>query len=121
MPYYSDDVESSASDDGIDAISDLLTGYLALEPHARAGFRVALVDPPDAGAYLSAIVDLRDAGVLDGAHVVVYRHQTTRLAVELRLDEDDEDRVAQVFRALNMDRRFTFEVRDLPPEEVGPG
>lgn len=121
LPYYSDEVESSASDDGIDAISDLLRGFLALEPHARAGFRVALVDPPDAGAYLSAMVELRDAGVLDGAHVVVYRHQTTRLSVELRLDEDDEDRVAQVFRALNMDRRFTFEVRDLPSDEIGPG
>lgn len=120
LPYYSDDVESSSSDDGVDAIADLLTGYLALEPHARAGFRVALVDPPDAGAYLGAMVDLRDAGALEGAHVVVYRHQTNRLAVELRLDEDDEDRVAQVFRALNMDRRFTFEVRDLAPEEVGP-
>jgi len=120
LPYYSDDVESSSSDDGLDAIAELLKGYLALEPHARAGFRVALVDPPDAGAYLRTVVDLRDAGVLDGAHVVVYRHQTTRLAVELRLDEDDEDRVAQVFRALDMDRRFTFEVRDLPPDEVGP-
>ena len=54
LPYYGDDVEGSATDDGIDAISDLLTGYLALEPHSRAGFRVALVDPPDAGAYLSA-------------------------------------------------------------------
>lgn len=67
------------------------------------------------------MVELRDAGALDGAHVVVYRHQSARLSVELRLDEDDEDRVAQVFRALNMDRRFTFEVRDLPPDEVGPG
>lgn len=121
LPYFSDDVESNASDDGIDAISDLLTGYLALEPHARAGFRVALVDPPDAGAYLRAMVDLRDAGVIDGAHVVVYRHQVAGLSVELRLDEDDEDRVAQMFRALNMDRRFTFEVRDLPADEVGPG
>ena len=121
LPYYSDDIESSASDDGVDAICKLLTGYLALEPHACAGFRVALIDPPDAGAYLSAMVDLRDAGVLDGAHVVAYRHQTTRLSVELRLDEDDEDRVAQVFRALNMDRRFTFEVRDLSPDDIGPG
>jgi hypothetical protein len=121
LPYYSDDVESNSSDDGLDATTDLLKGYLALEPHARAGFRLALVDPPDAGAYLRTVVDLRDAGILEGAHVVVYRHQTARLAVELRLDEDDEDRVAQVFRALNMDRRFTFEVRDLPPDEVGPG
>jgi hypothetical protein len=119
LPYYSDDVESSSSNDGLEAITELLKGYLALEPHATAGFRLALIDPPDAGGYLGAIVDLRDGGVLDGAHVVVYRHQS-RLAVELRLDEDDEDRVAQVFRALNMGRRFTFEVRDLPGEEIGP-
>jgi Domain of unknown function (DUF4338)/Helicase HerA, central domain len=120
LPYYAEGVESSSADDGVEAITYLLTGYLALEPHARAGFRLALVDPPDAGAYLRAMVHLREAGTLDGAHVVVYRHQTMRLSVELRLDEDDEDRVAHVFRALNIDRRFTFEVRDLPPEDVGP-
>ncbi len=45
LPYYSDDVESSSSDDGLDAITDLLKGYLALEPHARAGFRVAATLP----------------------------------------------------------------------------
>ena len=121
LPYYSDVVDGSASDHGVEAIVGLFSDYLALEPHARSGFRVALVDPPDAGPYLRAMVDLRDAEVLDGAHVVVYRHQSARLSVELRLAEDDEDRVAQVFRASNVDRRFTFEVRDRPADEVGPG
>lgn len=121
IPYYSDIVEGSASDDGIEAITDLIRGYIALEPHSRLGLRVALVDPPDAGPYLREIVKFHDDGTLDGAHIVVYRHQPARLSVELRLDEDDEDRVAQVFQASNVDRRFTFEVRDRPSGEIGPG
>ena len=120
LPYYSDFVEGSADDDGIKSISNLFTGYLALEPHAHSGFRVALVDPPDAGPYLREMVGLRDIGVLGGAHVVVYRHQPERLSIELRLNEDDEERVGQVFRASGLDRRFTFEVRDRPADEVGP-
>lgn len=120
LPYYCDTVEGSASDDGTEAISGLIEGFLALEPHARLGLRVALIDPPDAGPYLREIVELQDAGALDGAHVVVYRHQPARLSVELRLDEDDEDRVAQVFHASNVDRRFTFEVRNRPSDGLGP-
>ena len=121
LPYYSDVVEGGASsDDGVEAVSGLLASYVAVEPHARRGLRVALVDPPDAGPYLRAMIDLRAAGALDGAHVVVYRHQTAALSVELRLDADEEDRVAQVFRASNVDRRFTFEVRDRRADDVGP-
>ena len=120
LPYYSDGVQGSASDDGVETITALLADYLAVEPHARRGLRVALVDPPDAGPYLRAMIDLRDGGILDGAHVVVYRHQASPLSVELRLDADDEDRVAQGFRASNVERRFTFEVRDRRTEEVGP-
>ena len=39
LPYYTDSVKGSASDDGVEAISGLLAGYVALEPHARHGFR----------------------------------------------------------------------------------
>ena len=120
LPYYSDVVHGSASDDGVEAISELLASFVAVEPHARRGLRVALVDPPDAGPFLRAIIDLRDGRVLDGAHIVVYRHQAVPLSVELRLDAGDEDRVAEVFRASNVARRFTFEVRDRRAEEVGP-
>ena len=120
LPYYSDSVQGSASDDGVEAISELLAGFVAMEPHARRGLRVALVDPPDAGPYLRAMTDLRAADVLDGAHLVVYRHQPA-LSVKLRLDADDEERVGQVFRASNVDRRFTFEVRDRRVDDVGPG
>lgn len=121
IPYYSDKIQGSANDDGIEAISSLMQGYVLLEPHARLGLRIALVDPPDAGPYLREIVNLHDERVLAGAHIVVYRHQLSRLSVELRLDEEDEERVARVFRASNVDRRFTFEVRERPSNEIGPG
>lgn len=119
IPYYAKDVEANSSEDGIDSIAKLIRAFVALEPHARMGFRLALVDPPEVGAYLRAIVALRDDGVLDGAHIVLFRRYVGA-SLELRLDEDDEDRVAQVFRALNIDRRFTFEVRELAASEVGP-
>ena len=120
LAYYCDVVQGNASDASVEVISNLLSSYVDLEPHARPGFRVALVDPPNPGPYLRAMVDLRDSGVVAGAHLVVYRHRSTRLSVEFRLDQDDEDRVAQVFRASNVDRRFIFEVRNRPADEVGP-
>jgi hypothetical protein len=119
LPYYAKDVESNSSEDGIDSISDLISAYISLEPHAELGFRLALIDPPAVGSYLRSIIDLKDSGVLAGAHVVVFRRRGGA-SVELRLDEDDEDRVAQVFRALSMDRRFTFEVREINEGDLGP-
>lgn len=120
LAYYCDVVQGNASDDGVEVITDILSSYVDLEPHARPGLRVALVDPPNPGPYLRAMVGLRDSDVVAGAHLVVYRHRPTQLSVEFRLDQDDEDRVAQVFRASNVDRRFIFEVRNRPADEVGP-
>jgi hypothetical protein len=118
LPYYAKDVESNSSEDGIDSVENLISAYISLEPHAQWGFRLALIDPPAVGSYLRSIIDLKEAGVLSGAHVVVFRRRGG--AMELRLDEDDEDRVAQAFRALSMDRRFTFEVREISGDDLGP-
>lgn len=119
LPYYAKEVESNSSEDGINAVRTLIDAYIAMEPHARLGFRLALIDPPEIGAYLRLIVDLAEAKVLSGAHVVVYRRRSGT-APEMRLDEDDEDRVAQLFRALSIDRRFTFEVREVADDDFGP-
>jgi len=119
LPYYAREVESNSSEDGIEAVRTLISAYISMEPHARLGFRLALIDPPEIGAYLRAMVDLKESGVLSGAHVVVYQQRPVT-APEMRLDEDDEDRVAQVFRALSVDRRFTFEIREITPEDLGP-
>lgn len=119
LPYYAKEIEANSSEDGIEAVRTLVGAYISMEPHARLGFRLALIDPSEIGAYLRTIVELQEIGVLAGAHVVVYQ-QRPPTSLEMRLDEDDEDRVAQLFRALNVDRCFTFEVREIAADDLGP-
>ena len=66
------------------------------------------------------LADLSDERKLSGAHLTIYRHPRPKIGVELRLDEAEEDRIARVFRAITPHRLFTFEVRDLPSQELGP-
>lgn len=120
LPYFGEKVEASAADDSIGPIRALIEAHVALEPPTRLGFRLALVDPPDAGVYLSAIADLAEERALEGAHVTVYRRPRSKRGVELRLDEAEEERIARVFRAITTERRFTFEIRELPEHDVGP-
>lgn len=120
VPYYGEAIEASASDDGATPIRGLIEAYLALEPHARQGFRLALVDPPDAGVYLSLLADLADKQCLEGAHLTVFRHPGRKPGLELRLDGAEEERVARVFRAPEVHRRFTFEVHELRQQDFGP-
>lgn len=120
LPYFGREAEGGVSDDGLESVRALVEAQLALEPHAQRGYRLALVDPPDAGAYLSMLADLADQKKLSGAHLTIYRHPRPKVGVELRLDEAEEDRIARVFRAITPHRLFTFEVRELPRQELGP-
>ena len=65
------------------------------------------------------LADLADEGKLSGAHLTIYRHPRSKVGVELRLDEAEEDRIARVFRAITPHRLFTFEIRELPRQELG--
>jgi hypothetical protein len=120
LPYFGRKTEGGASDDGLASVRALVEAQLALEPHSQRGYRLGLVDPPDAGAYLSMLADLADEGKLSGAHLTIYRHPRAKVGVELRLDEAEEDRIARVFRAITPHRLFTFEIRDLPGQDLGP-
>lgn len=120
LPYFGHEPEGGVSDDGLASVRALVEAHLALEPHAQRGYRLALVDPPDAGAYLTMLADLADDKKLSGAHLTVYRHPRRKIGIELRLDEGEEDRIARVFRAIAPHRRFTFEIRDLPRQQIGP-
>ncbi len=120
LPYFGRETEGGASDDGLASVRALVEAQLALEPHSQRGYRLGLVDPPDAGAYLSMLADLADERKLSGAHLTIYRHPQSKVGIELRLDEADEDRIARVFRAITAHRLFTFEIRDLPGQEFGP-
>jgi hypothetical protein len=120
LPYFGRETEGGASDDGLASVRALVEAQLALEPHSQRGYRLALVDPPDGGVYLSMLADLADDGKLSGAHLTIYHHPRPKIGVELRLDEAEEDRIARVFRAITPHRLFTFEIRDLPRQDVGP-
>lgn len=120
LPYFGRETEGGASDDGLASVRALVEAQLALEPPSQRGYRLALVDPPDAGSYLSMLADLADGGKLSGAHLTIYRHPRSKVGVELRLDEAEEDRIARVFKAITPHRLFTFEVRDLPRQDIGP-
>ena len=114
LPYFATAPERNAGDDGIDAATNLVRAFLETHPPARLGFRLSLVDPPDAGRYLSLIADLADQDEASGAHVTVFRHPTDKLGTQLRLTPDEEDRVARIFRATTPGRPYTFDVRTLP-------
>ena len=118
LPYFGNEAEGGFTDDGLDSVRSLVEAQLALEPHSQRGYRLGLIDPPDAGAYLSMLADLADERKLSGAHLTVYRHPMSRVGVELRLDEAEEDRIARVFRAITPHRLFTFEIRDIPGQEL---
>lgn len=120
LPYFGRESEGGSSDDGLASIRALVEAQLALEQHSQRGYRLGLIDPPDAGAYLSMLADLADDGKLSGAHLTIYRHPRSKVGVELRLDEAEEDRIARVFRAITPHRLFTFEIRDLPRQELAP-
>ena len=120
LPYFGERVEASVSNDGLSSVRKLIDAYLTFEPHSRLGIRIALVDPPDAGVYLSLLADMAQDHLLEGAHLVVYRSLGEKLGVELRLEEAEEERIARVFRSTTANRRFTFEVSELREDEVGP-
>lgn len=120
LPYFGREAEGGVSDDGLASVRALVEAQLALEPHSQRGYRLGLVDPPDAGVYLSMLADLADDRKLSGAHLTIYRHPRPKVSVELRLDEAEEDRIARVYRAITPHRLFTFELRDLPRQDIGP-
>ena len=105
LPAPTGAAEPRDPDAAIVAVSMLVATYVAMEPHARPGFRLALIDPPEIGAYLRVLVDLAEAGVLARAHVVAYRQRSSgpRPREELAID-----------------RRLTFEVRETAAGELGP-
>lgn len=120
LPYFGRESEGGASDDGLASVRALVEAQLALESHSQRGYRLGLIDPPDAGAYLRMLADLAEEGRLSGAHLTIYRHPRSKVGVELRLDEAEEDRIARVFRAITPHRLFTFEIRELPRQDLAP-
>ncbi|MDA8359274.1 MAG: ATP-binding protein [Actinomycetota bacterium] len=118
LPHFSEQADARDPTDGLRPIRRLAEAYVALEPAAAEGLRLALLEPPDAGTYLSMCCDLADAERLRGAHVTVLRRGQT-VGAELNLSGDEERRVQQRFGNHN-ERRFTFESWRVGPTPTSP-
>ena len=118
LPHFS--VQATARDpkDGTRVIRKLIEAFVDLHPAASEGFRLVLLDPVDAGIFLSMCCDLADTGRLRGAHVTVLR-RSNALRTELNLSSDEERRIQHRFGD-HTQRRFTFETKRIPSNVVGP-
>lgn len=118
LPHFSAQADARDPKDGLRPIRRLIEAFVALHPSAGEGFRLALLEPPDAGVFLSMCCDLADASQLRGAHVTVLR-RGAGVGAELNLSGDEERRVQQRF-GNHVERRFTFETRRVAPTAVSP-
>jgi hypothetical protein len=118
LPHFSAQADARDPKDGVRPVKRLVEAFVALHPAAAEGFRLALLEPPDAGVFLSMCCDLVDTGTLRGAHVTVLRRGSA-VGAELNLSGDEERRVQQRF-GNHVERRFTFETRRVAPNAVGP-
>jgi hypothetical protein len=121
LPMFGSTSDARDPSDGVRSVRRLLEAFLSMYPTAVDGLRIALLEPPDTGVYLSLICDLADRGVLRGAHVSVLR-QPGYAGAELNLSGDEERRIQQRF-GNHQDRRFTFDGVRIGPGElaVPPG
>jgi hypothetical protein len=118
LPHFSAQADARDPRDGVRPIRRLIEAFVALHPAAAEGLRLAILEPPDAGIFLSLCCDLADAGTLRGAHVTVLR-RGAGVGAELNLSGDEERRVQARF-GNHVERRFTFESRRVAPASVGP-
>jgi hypothetical protein len=118
LPYYGQAQETNARNDGIGLIRRIATAFMDLHPPSRFGLRLVVIDPPDAGTYLSLCREMSEKEGLEGAMLAVLRHPRRARAAEMHLDEDEEERIASLFRATSADRRFVFDTRQLPDGDV---
>jgi hypothetical protein len=118
LPHFSIKADARDPHDGVQPIKRLVETFVALHPSAAEGFRIGLLEPPDAGVFLSMCCDLADSSQLRGAHITVLRRGTS-VGAELNLPSDEERRVQQRF-GNHLERRFTFEARHVGPGSVGP-
>lgn len=118
LPLFGSRSDARDPSDGVQPLKRLLETFVTLHPAAAEGLRLALLEPPDAGVYLSMVCDLAEKNVVRGAHVCALR-RAREVGAELNLSGDEERRVQQRF-GNHAERRFTFEGHRVGPEDMTP-
>ena len=109
IPHFGHQSIESASRDGIETIRSMMEAQLRFEPYAANGYRIELIDPPATGPFLEAVIDLKESGQLQGAHVNVIRRSQTG-PINEPVSADAQDRIARVFNSIGPSRLFTYDV-----------
>jgi hypothetical protein len=119
LPVYGQTVRDSTGMDGEQLIRRVLRNFVDVHPTSRQGLRLAVINAPDPGAVLSLCCDLQAEGVLKGAHIVsVHQARDGARAKQVHLRSDEEDRVAQLFRAAAPWRPFTYQTVSISPDTL---
>lgn len=118
LPLFGSRSDARDPSDGVQPLKRLVETFVTLHPAAAEGLRLALLEPPDAGVYLSMVCDLAEKNILRGAHVSALR-RAREVGAELNLSGDEERRVQQRF-GNHAERRFTFEGHRVGPEDMTP-
>jgi hypothetical protein len=127
LPVFGQTVRDRSGTDGMGQVERVISSFLDIHPTARAGLRLAVVNPPEPGAFLSLIADLQAQQKLQGASVVtVHQAKDGSRPRPLQLRPEEEERIAQLFRASAPWRRFVFQATSVPdgvlelPESIQP-
>jgi hypothetical protein len=120
LPTFSERANARDPKDGIRPVRRLIEAFIAMHPAAAEGLRLAVLEPPEAGAFLSICCDLAETSPprLRGAHISVLR-RGYGAGAELNLSADEERRVQQRFGD-HANRRFTFETVPVGPGALAP-
>jgi hypothetical protein len=127
LPVYGQTVRDATGTDGETLIRRVLSNFTDMHPTSRLGLRLAVINAPNPGAVLSLCCDLQAERVVEGAHVIsVHQARDGTRPKPVSLGAEEEDRVAQLFRASTPWRRFTYQTLAIPgdslelPEHVQP-
>lgn len=115
LPVFGQTVRDRSGTDGMSQIERVISSFLDIHPTARMGLRLAVVNPPDPGAFLSLVADLRSDRKIEGAYLLTVHQARDGLRPRpLQLRPDEEERVAQLFRASGPWRRFVYQTTSVP-------
>jgi hypothetical protein len=99
LPCYQQDNPHYAGVEGQERLLRILRKFLVLYPHAKRGFRLCVVDPPDLPGFLEQLASriANEEFPVDGMHLTVRR--TLDRTLSLGTDEQQLETIAGVFGA----------------------
>jgi hypothetical protein len=124
LPYYGASADTGVANDGASRVQEVISAFLEMHPPSRQALRLALIDAPSAGPYMSFLADLASSGELNGAHVTLLRSRAKATdksgEVTLGVSDDVEAEVSRWFASSSDATKFSFNVLELDSLDAFP-